>query len=716
MEKNLIEKKEKFSFRYSNLGIFLTLIIVAAIAVVSIRLLDFSSFFENKLKTKISEKVETDIRNSLYDVDDLPYYPGKILVKSDIRSYKISNYGFTDEFRKNFPNKVAIENSNGAFEIFDKENFNQMFDEDTKSSLNTFEEPKYKIVNISNGIILSEDIDPQKIEYNGILRDNKESYIQIKGFYNGDNGNIKITETKIVGEDKNNFVSYFKNNLKNIIIRTLSDISKTSGIKNLNFNYVLDFNSFEYSNEVEKSILTEIEYIKVLLISSISFIIICLVVTLTNYKKSKEVGFYKGIEKFPVEIVLILLGFWILGISISLEFLDIVLNFINLDKLLLLFMLVEFIFLFFGFIAIYYGLHVIKDLYYKGIDSFIIRNSIVCRIIYSIKRKIFIPRDILDIKNFIIVVTLLIFLGFFASINVVRSQYSVIVFILWLLLIGVGVYKFKKYYLELKNIVKITNDISDGHYEVNIDEENSSFKELSHNLNHIIDNLNKSIEKAVKSERFKTELITNVSHDLKTPLTSIINYSELIMDKNSTEEDIKKYVKVINEKSYKLKKLIEDLFEITKANTKNIQLNLEVLDLREMLNQIIGEWQENLDKKKINLVSNLEKCILKLDGQKTSRILDNLFSNIYKYTQENTRVYIDLSDSGELVIKNISNYPLNIETEDLIERFTRADTSRTTEGTGLGLSIVTSFIEIQGGSFEIQIDGDLFKTIIKFKK
>ena len=227
-----------------------------------------------------------------------------------------------------------------------------------------------------------------------------------------------------------------------------------------------------------------------------------------------------------------------------------------------------------------------------------------------------------------------------------------------------------------------------------------------------------AIEDALKSERMKTELITNVSHDLKTPLTSIINYSELLIDEDQDMEAKISYAQVINNKAHKLKVLIENLFDLSKATAKAIDLHLEDLDFVQLVDQVLGEWEDKLEEKNIfvNFTSDPGPLILKLDGNQTYRILENLLSNIYKYGLEGTRLYVDLTGGAKttLTLKNISKYPLNISAEELLERFTRGDASRNTEGSGLGLSIASSLTELQGGTFHIEIDGDLFKTSLIF--
>ena len=271
---------------------------------------------------------------------------------------------------------------------------------------------------------------------------------------------------------------------------------------------------------------------------------------------------------------------------------------------------------------------------------------------------------------------------------------------------------------DFREIEEVSELIASGDYHKKIDEEQNVFQKLSKNLNKAGDSLSLAIGKELKSERMKTELITNVSHDLKTPLTSIINYSELLQDDNASQEELREYGKVINEKSHKLKDLIESLFEISKVSSKNVELNYMNLDIRQILEQNLGQWLDKYDEKSLEVVINLpeKRVIISLDGQYASRILDNIFSNIYKYSLEHTRVYIDLYDgeSSRLVVKNISKYALNISAEELMERFTRGDESRSTEGSGLGLSIASSLTELMGGHFEIEIVGDVFKVEIDF--
>ena len=236
-------------------------------------------------------------------------------------------------------------------------------------------------------------------------------------------------------------------------------------------------------------------------------------------------------------------------------------------------------------------------------------------------------------------------------------------------------------------------------------------------LNNISNGFKTAIDERLKSERMKTELITNVSHDIKTPLTSIINYVDLLKKEEIDNEKAKEYLEILDSKSQRLKRLTEDLVEASKASSGNLKLELKQINIVELMNQAIGEFEDRFKDRKLEIITKFDKPTIniKADSRYMYRVVDNLFSNISKYALESSRVYIDIENKHKEVlisIKNISKERLNITEEELMQRFVRGDKSRTTEGSGLGLAIARSLVNLQGGNLACKIDGDLFKIEI----
>ena len=263
--------------------------------------------------------------------------------------------------------------------------------------------------------------------------------------------------------------------------------------------------------------------------------------------------------------------------------------------------------------------------------------------------------------------------------------------------------------------------ISDGElqYKIKTDTLTGKQKVMAEYINNIGSGLDAAVENSLKKERMQTELITNVSHDLKTPLTSIINYVDLMKRENPTDPKIQEYLRILDEKSQRLKVLTEDVVEASKASTGNIKLEMNDIDFVEMVQQVIGEFEEKFQEKNLTMMVHFtdEPSIIYADGQRMWRVLENVFGNVVKYAMEGTRVYAEISNRNKKVtfsLKNISAQPLNISADELTERFIRGDVARNTEGSGLGLSIAKSLTELQGGEFKLYLDGDLFKVMITF--
>lgn len=263
--------------------------------------------------------------------------------------------------------------------------------------------------------------------------------------------------------------------------------------------------------------------------------------------------------------------------------------------------------------------------------------------------------------------------------------------------------------------------ITEGQLQYKIPTERLSGKKktMAEYVNRIGDGLDAAVEQSLKNERMKTELITNVSHDIKTPLTSIINYVELLKRENIPDEKIQGYIRVLDEKAQRLKVLTEDVVEASKASTGNITLEMTDMDFRELFHQILGEFDEKFEEKELMLMIHEpeEPVVIHADGRRLWRVLENVFGNVVKYSMPGTRVYAEVSVVNKRMLfslKNVSAQPLNISADELTERFIRGDVSRNTEGSGLGLSIAKSLTELQGGIFKLYLDGDLFKVTVIF--
>ena len=288
--------------------------------------------------------------------------------------------------------------------------------------------------------------------------------------------------------------------------------------------------------------------------------------------------------------------------------------------------------------------------------------------------------------------------------------------------IAIGIWLYNE--AKIRNgIVAGISRISDGEltHKVDTSRMHGDNLALANAVNNIGDGISKAVDISMRDEKMKADLITNVSHDIKTPLTSIINYVDLLKRENIEDEKIKGYVDVLDQKSQRLKQLTDDLVEASKISSGNITLNIEKINFVELIHQSIGEFSEKFEQRGLKTMLRLpgEPVYIMADSRGIYRVVENLYNNVYKYAMENTRVYVDMEPDGEgrvtLAVKNISAEVLNISAGELTERFMRGDESRRTEGSGLGLSIAKSLTEAMGGSFDISLDGDLFKVVIGFK-
>lgn len=466
------------------------------------------------------------------------------------------------------------------------------------------------------------------------------------------------------------------------------------------------YDRFEYYKDLSKKL-------NKILITSAIISIISLIAFIKNKEKiiNKDSLILKIYTKIPLEIYVFI--FLVLG------------SFIVLDVRSRWAVILKFVFLSFTCIWISYFINldskadILKNSITYRFGSFFI-NVVTNTINYGKKVPLIKRLILLDLLILMFAAFMLIFLHvqFYSSIS-----FSIVMFVLIILssalFIVTGYTINKLAYVD--EIIEGTEKIKNGEINHKIKlNGNDILTTFAENINNLSDGLENAIEETLKSERMKTELITNVSHDLKTPLTSIINYVDLIKkEENIQPEYLNDYINILDNKSKRLKNLIEDLFEASKASSGNIDLNIEKLDLNQLLRQSIGENEEKLIESNLNLKLNIPKepVYINCDGRRMYRVFENLLINISKYSHENTRVYVDMildKDRVYISMKNISSYELNFEASEIIERFKRGDLARNTEGSGLGLAIARDLVQLQGGKLDVQIDGDLFKVEISF--
>ena len=516
----------------------------------------------------------------------------------------------------------------------------------------------------------------------------------------------RLSEENIVRNEDLQKISEFSMNKQyyTAFDETVQNLDSTSNIT-LNralYNQTKSLYKYSYSTLIISIIIGSIE-------------LIYLIYSL-GYVKNKEEIYLSWLDKIPLEILFF--GYFLL-FFVEAALLAICLSVISVDVNLcvMLIMLV-------GYFSVLSALYGAGTLLKRIKVHTFFKNSVTYRILkWLVQKYKNVKNTISSNKNlggkialyFIGIVTVSILIGLiFKEFGILLD----IVFWIWCY------YKIMKEVDKFKQIHDATEKIYKGDTDIKLDESlyTGVLKELAIYINDIAGGFSNAIKESLKSERLKTELITNVSHDIKTPLTSIINYVDLLKQENIQNEKAKEYIEVLDNKSQRLKKLIEDLVEASKASSGNIKINKEVLNVKELLNQVTGEFEDKFNSRCLNIISKLpeETVYIKADSRYLYRVLENTYSNVAKYAEENTRVYIDCileeKNTVAIYVKNISKDELNISADELMQRFVRGDKSRNTEGSGLGLSIAKSLTELQDGTFNIYLDGDLFKVAIKFKR
>ncbi|MRZ80369.1 two-component sensor histidine kinase [Paeniclostridium sordellii] len=604
---------------------------------------------------------------------------------------------FDNEVLQNLIDKMIVATSNSS----DYENESI---EDARNTLNEYKDIKFFVKNNSTGKIYTNT----NYKTNEDFRKNQNDYCNLEI----DLSNNKSTYTKII-DKKRLSSSVYANSFWGMQGNSDSISISISIPKEIN-NYDDSIALGSYQDDF-KYYRNYIDTLFKVLISSgvISIISLIACIKIKGKLINKDGILLKIYRRIPIEI-------YIVGISILLF--SLILDFGYIVSIIA------------KFIAI--TLLTIWIIYFKNLDKKkdLITNSItynVCRFFINIikniikyKNKLPLVKRLILVELIIVIIAGLIFMFLYTTeywYNPVFMLIAISGYITLSLAIITGIILNKVDYLD--KIIKGTKEIKNGNINHKIEVKGKDTLAIfAQDINNLSEGLENAIDEKFRSERMKAELITNVSHDLKTPLTSIINYVDLIKKEENIEpEYLKDYINVLDNKSKRLKVLIEDLFEASKASSGNIELNIEKLDLNQLLRQSIGENEEKISKANLDLKVNLpkEQIYINCDGKRMYRVFENLLINISKYSLHNTRVYIDMKLEEEKVyisFKNISAYELNFEADEIIERFKRGDLARNTEGSGLGLAIARDLVELQGGDFDIQIDGDLFKVNVVFNK
>lgn len=604
----------------------------------------------------------------------------------------------------------------------------------------------YNTINNKTNTTLNENV---KFENNNIdlSEVNKDKY-QFYAVVNFDNnGNVDVSE--INGGDKEVLKSNIECSL--IDIRNEYDISNSDyeegyynidikPIKNMTFVYAVPKTITSYDN-----IRWGIENADISIYESMgaggAFIIagiVALIALIFPIKKAKSTILFRKISKIPFEVWIIIIGLEIAALGplagqiikatlngdLQVIFVEIIPSLIIPERIIWIF---NFIIWLLSYSAVFFFVLVIKYVFNVGVIDYIKERTIFGMVIMLcvriIKRTLdeITKVDLREKNNKLIikllainaVILLIITSIWFFGIPVV-ILYSVILFFI----IRKYVDKISEKYSKLR---EATSKIAEGNLDVKIEEDLGLFEPFKGDLEKIQCGFKKAVDEEVKSQRMKTDLISNVSHDLKTPLTAIITYADLLKDENLSDEKRKQYIETLDRKAQRLQVLIENLFEVSKATSGNITLNIENIDVVSLMKQTLFELEDKLEEASLLVRKNMpkEKVILPLDSQRTFRVFENLIINITKYAMPNTRVFIDIienEDDVAIIMKNMAAEEITFNVDTIAERFVRGDESRNTEGSGLGLAIAKSFVELQGGTFNISVDGDLFKVKIVFVK
>jgi len=633
---------------------------------------DNSSYYET---ITFAEKYLNSIEGKIQRVRNIQSYQQNL---KEVKNTSQQELELTERYSYYYNNHYAVDSDGKKVEVYYESNADNFI---------------YFIINHKNNEIYS------NIEYDlfhTTLQSLKDEILSNERYWIYENGKVNTTIDKI--NDKNIKQIGFYETIKAgdyTIYTALSDNYP------YNDSYLGDYILFSIVKNQYQNAIFNIPI-------AIIMLIVLAVIVLIGIGKTRDGIHLTWFDKLPIEISITILGI--------ITFLFCCITFgigTNIAAI------VSIICIILGLIGIYVSMIFLLETIVKRVKTHTFIKTTFAYFVYQKMKLIFSNMDIsLKVGT--------IFAGFVLSNWIIFAIFQDEPFIAFLLLMTLYALSF---IYVLKRVIwqrKINNAIEQiykGNTTVRLDETElkGESKKVAVQVNDIAGGLSNAVKEQLKSERLKTELITNVSHDIKTPLTSIINYVDLLKKEGITTEKAEEYLAILDNKSQRLKKLTEDLVEASKASSGNIKMNMEKLEVNELIKQVSAEFEDKFKTHRLEEIVTFTKepVYIKADNRYMYRVLENMYSNVSKYAMENSRVYTDIIEHGNNVIiqiKNISKEKLNITADELMQRFVRGDSSRNTEGSGLGLSIANSLTELQNGQFHIYLDGDLFKITIGFHK
>lgn len=691
-------------------------------------------------------KIEKDSTKFSYDVFESEHHFLKYINRSNYALY-YSTYKNNGEEVLN-PSQLLLNLKSVKDDQYRINNYEKIFNEkifnwvdNLKDQLENLE---YYAINKSNNVVIERsNLKLEELINNESSSDKISEFKKIYEFYviidYDENGNISISNSynankiEILGK-----LDELQRDNYDFEIYSLEG-AKINPIKNMTYIYAVPHNLI-FSDHISY-IMQNKEYYAYsqasYLFINMAMVFIILVSLLVPYKEVKDIKVFKIIVNIPIEILIIIVSCAIAFIYNSSEIIMVssikgeLINLVQLElnnqiKNLMTYSLnIIYFAIWFSIISI--GIFILKHIHRKKVRVYLRENSIIIKFILRVSTFIkkgwshLIDFD-LAYKNNSKLVKLLLINLLIISLICTMWIFGIILAIIYTVVIFLILRKkYERINNDYNNLLKLTNEIASGNLDINNQEDLGIFNSLKDEVTQIQKGFKNAVREELKSQKMKTELISNVSHDLKTPLTSIITYIDLLKDENLSRGNREEYLEVLDRKSQRLKDLIEDLFEVSKATSGDINLNIIDVDIVSLMKQTLLELSDKINESDLIIKKNLpsEKVVLRLDSQRTFRVFENLIINITKYSMKGSRVYIDILeglDNVTISFKNIAAEEIDYDVNYITDRFVRGDKSRNTEGSGLGLAIAKSFVELQGGSFEVSNDGDLFKVIIVFKK